>query len=1035
MTKIRKKIVGIVLCLTMLLVGVCMLTACGSKDDATVTFMVQNETGAWEQYYSAEVKDGKVTLPAAPTKTNYVFRDWYDYSASPEAFRNDGIEDSKTVYAYFVPAEVKISLNGADGDLTKLADLDALTWEYTATALKSDLSFDGWYTDENYAVKYEEGMDVTELYARFLAHVTFDNGYQTLYEANVPLGNKLTAPEAVVETTEAGDVTFEDKYVVKDYMDADTISYLADGNEVDFTQAVAGNMDITVRWQTPYLDFERDSDSGNYTLRTVDGNSHPEVKDYPVVSVLSFNTVVDKSGSGDNVTLTRGTVTGVYYDMLGATFAGAKKFMFEEGIEWIANFNGNEATAVEEVSLPSSLKVLESSLNCMPRLKGVTLPAKLVAVLDCFWADYAAVGNYRYPLSEKTYDFTVAIPDSVSNVVRLPGNVAFGKNSAFSRDENDGRIYKTEGSQKILVSEYQHNVTADGVLEIPSGVTGMQVGMLYGLKYNTLKLASTVKKPYYNASVSIVPGYYSATQGYGGRLYRTANIANPSGASAGQEWFSIEQKLGGGVDRVELDATSVPSGFKSFSFIATDDFYSSTDYTSLSGYPVVCTKTIAEGSAVTVNIHGSSKTDANFNKKYTNKKILKSGEKLTKTMIAEALGLQNLGYEYKITELTELGEAFDENTVVTRNLYLTLKLEYAKSGVTFELNDDETAYKVAGFDQANAQIIDEANGLYLVNIPEEYNGKPVTEIAEGAFANVESVSKIYISKSVKTIGAYAFENTNNLALVDIAPGGLETIKGYAFTGAGCYELDGKYVKDSDIQVRLPLATVKSIEPYAFKTPAITEFLSAEGEEERSLFGYPSSEHYVNPDVKAGDYFFVRGGYGYNYGIIRYVSNEAVKKNDEKGEVTVNVYDVQYVATAGGYNKAGSEQLALGYSYRNWANYFPVVNNYVMRYEVMEGSVYHLFYHTQAADGNTDRSFNYITIGIVSKIHTNAFTDMGMDASLITYYSQPYDSWIGKDQITSQDPAIFENGWWQNVSNESMKESLANIKAASESTLS
>lgn len=1034
MTKIRKKVIGIALCCVMLLVGVCMLTACGSKDDATVTFMVQSETGAWEQYYSAEVKDGKVTLPAAPAKTNYVFRDWYDYSAAPEAFRNDGITESKTVYAYFVPAEVKVSLNGGDGTQAKLEDLDTLTWQYTADALKSDLSFDGWYTDADYAVKYEDGMDVTELFARFLAHVTFDNGYQTLYEANVPLGQKLTAPDAVVETTDEGEVTFADKYIVKDYMDAATVSYLADGNEVDFTQAVSGNMDVTVRWQTPFLEFSQDSDSGNYTMNAVDWNSHPEIKDFPVVSILSFNTVVGTTGSGDNLKLKRGNVTGVFYDMLGTNFSGAKKFMFEEGIEWISSFNGNEAVAVEEVSLPTTLKVLESSFNCMPRLKGVTLPSKLVSVMDSFWADYAAVGNYKYPLSEKTYDFTVAIPDSVTNVVRLPGNVAFSKGSAFSRDENDGRIYKTEGSQKILVSEYQHNVSADGVLEIPSGVTGVQVGMFYGLKYNTLKFAASVKKPYYNASASIVPGYLDATRGMGGRLYRAANISAPSGASAGQEWYAVEQKLGNGVDRVVFDATSVPSGFKSYNFIESDNFYSSTDYTELKNYPVVCTKEIAETKAVTVNIYGYSTMDAGFNKSYTNRTIVKSGETLSKDKIAEVMGLADLGYEYKITSLTEMGNEFDETAVVNRNLYIILEIEYAKTGILYEDAADGQSVVVTGFDKANAQKLSETDELYLVNIPAEIDGKPVGAIAENAFENEEAIYKVYMKNSVKSIGSHAFTNTANLSYVEIQPGGLETVASYAFANAGCYEdEDNKAVKNADLEIVLPLGNLKTVAPYAFKTPALTKFLNAAGEEDRYLFGYPSSEHYVYQDVKAGDFFFVRGGAGDNYGIIKYVSTEVVKKTDEKGDVDVNVLDVQYVATAGGY-EGGSDQLALGYSYRPWAGSFPIVNNYVMRYEVMEGSVYHLFYHVFAVDGDSKRSFNYINIGIVSKIHTNAFTDMGLDK--MVYYSKTYDSWITKEQITSQDPAIFENGWWQGISNETMKETLANIEDSKyDSTLS
>ena len=66
MTKIRKNVIGAIMCLVMLLVGVCALTACGSKDNASVKFMVQNDNGAWEQYYVSDAKDGKVTMPQNP---------------------------------------------------------------------------------------------------------------------------------------------------------------------------------------------------------------------------------------------------------------------------------------------------------------------------------------------------------------------------------------------------------------------------------------------------------------------------------------------------------------------------------------------------------------------------------------------------------------------------------------------------------------------------------------------------------------------------------------------------------------------------------------------------------------------------------------------------------------------------------------------------------------------------------------------------------------------------------------------------------
>ena len=43
MTKFRKNVIGAIMCLVMLLVGVCAFTACGSKD-LSVTFTVEGKT-------------------------------------------------------------------------------------------------------------------------------------------------------------------------------------------------------------------------------------------------------------------------------------------------------------------------------------------------------------------------------------------------------------------------------------------------------------------------------------------------------------------------------------------------------------------------------------------------------------------------------------------------------------------------------------------------------------------------------------------------------------------------------------------------------------------------------------------------------------------------------------------------------------------------------------------------------------------------------------------------------------------------------
>ena len=1039
MTKIRKNVIGAIMCLVMLLVGVCALTACGSKDNASVKFMVQNDNGAWEQYYVSDAKDGKVTMPQNPEKTNYVFRDWYDYSSDPVVFRNEGITSSKTVYAYFVPAEVKISLNGNDSETAKLESLETYTYKYTAEAFKDNLSFDGWYTDQNYTVKYETGADVTELYARFLAHVVFNDGYKTLYEVDIPLGKKLTAPDEVVgKDANNNDVTFEEKTICQTYMDPVSISYVCDGNNVDFTKDVTGNMSIKVRWQSPGLMFEKDSDSGNYYLSYVD-SSAAGVSEAPVVSILSTNAVVDQEKSGDEVTLTYGTVTGTLTETLGNAFPMARKVIFDEGIQWISLFNGTANSNIEEVVFPSTLKVLEKSLNVMPRLKEVSIPSSVVSVLDCFWADYETNGDLKGPKSEKTYDINVTLPATVTNIVRLPKNVKFAEKSPFTRDEADNRIYKIEGRKKILVSDYTDNIK-DGILSVPEGVTGIQVGLYQAMTFDTLKLPNTLATVSFNASVNIVPGYYNATKNKGGLLYRPNDVPagssdttrDPARANAGADWYSIVSTLGNRISRVEYNRTSIKSALNKNYYYVNATSYASSDttyYDNMDSYPVVCTQEVATGKKATVKVRAYSEMTG-FEK--VTSFTIKSGEALTQEVFDAKLGLDVLSYTYRITSLTELDNDYELGQIVSRNLYITMTFDYALFGVDFEENSDGTL-TVKNFNVDKAQLVPGENALYIVNIPESVDGKPVVAIKENAFKGERRIAEVYIKNSVKTIGASAFEGTENLRKVIIEKGGLETIGKNAFLNAGCY-LDPttkEYVvsNETGIEFLLPLSNIKEIAPYALKTKAIKEFTPVKGEEQRYLLSYPWMGPWPYEGAKAGDFFFVCNNYGKNYGIVKYMGSEVVdKENVSGGKTAVTVLDVQYVATAGGF-LGGAGTLAIGKSLRAYVSMDAAADKYVMRYEMMEGSVYYLAYNDEG------RAFNEISFGIVKKIHTNAFTDMQL--SVMSYYGNDdiLDSWITRDQIVNQDSSIFEEGWWQGTKNSVMREKLANdLKKNTDSTL-
>lgn len=89
-----------------------------------------------------------------------------------------------------------------------------------------------------------------------------------------------------------------------------------------------------------------------------------------------------------------------------------------------------------------------------------------------------------------------------------------------------------------------------------------------------------------------------------------------------------------------------------------------------------------------------------------------------------------------------------------------------------------------------------------IDIPSEFQGKPVTEIATGGFSGWDALFGVGIPGSIKIIPSYAFGSCENLNDVSIAEG-VEKIESYAF--ANCQSLE---------TVRIP-STVKFIGSGAF----------------------------------------------------------------------------------------------------------------------------------------------------------------------------------------------------------------------------
>ena len=983
MAKTKNKVVIVIACLMLAVLCAVVLAACGDTETYTVTFMVRENgtTGDWQQYTTVDTNDdGSVTLPAEPTVDGYTFRDWYTDEAcsADNVFDETSVSGDITVYALMAEANITLNITDGSGTATQIAGtlsaLSQTTSEQEAAAAAVNLTFDGWYTDAAFTQKYSDGMDATALYGRYMAKVTYDNGYEELYTELVTPGGKTTAPDARVDD------------FVKRYMDDEDISYNdSEGNAIDFTaDTFDKNEVVTVLWKTPGLQYEV-IEGNNYRVSGIDTTDIT----YPAVSVLSKNVTIEGK-AGCNVVAVDAAVGLDRYDQ-------AEVFIFNEGIESIRGFYAASyggPSAMKEVRLPSTLKVLEDSFN-MPStaISELVLPEGLEVIIDCFWSDMlASTGTYR----ENGLDITVTIPSTVTNMVAVPNNLDLSKNKNFQYDQ-EGRLYYISAKSKsiILCSEYQSNVTDEGRLVVEEGVTGVQVYLLSRLNYDYLDLPSTFCEVGYNNAAENYPAY-------------TGDLLTPQAVINDPEAVPVE-----GASRYSYAIVSNLDEITYVTIARTGDLpVSDYAFVSTSGVPhngsefeddvkVVLIGDVTPGEAVSIRLTVSYSRDNEVTTSVLDS--YKSGDTLTVAAILEAAGVSEEDYTVIVRNV---GEVYEGGTI-TSDMYITVECYAKAGGFTYTVNADGETATVTGFNSATAEQL--TDGTYRVTI-DMIDGYIVTAIADGAFKNVSGVSEVYISNTVTTIGAESFMNMGNLRLVDIAPGGLSVIGRSAFENAGCVQDgDGNWTVNttggvSKLTMILPLADLTDIQPYAFKTKAIKEFTAVKGEE--------TTRNYVDA-LRSGTADFIVGGY-YSGGnkIVKYMGVNRIEtmSNGVGGTEEVTVHDVQLVAIAGGASFSNySTPLSLGFSYRSWASMLPnmpLLATNVFQFEVMEGSVYF--------GGATLQ----LKIGIISKIHANAFTDMeDVDPIVSRYNKSAYDEeFITLQQIQNQDPSIFEEGWWEGRAN-------------------
>ena len=999
MAKTKKGAVVLIACLMLAVLCAGVLAACNDTETYTVTFMVRENgtTGDWQQYTTVETNDdGSVTLPAEPTVEGYTFRDWYTDEAcsADNVFDETSVSGDITVYALMAEANITLNvITDGSGTATQIAGtlsaLSQTTTEQEVAAAAANLTFDGWYTDAAFTQKYSDGMDATALYGRYMAKVTYDNGYEELYTELVTPGGKTTAPDARVDD------------FVKRYMDDEDISYNdSEGNAINFTaDTFDENEVVTVLWKTPGLQYEV-IEGNNYRVSGIDTTDIT----YPAVSVLSKNVTIEGK-AGCNVVAVDAAVGLDRYDQ-------AEVFIFNEGIESIIGFYAASyggPSAMKEVRLPSTLKVLEDSFN-MPStaISELVLPEGLEVIIDCFWSDMLATTN---PDRENGLNISISIPSTVTNMVLVPKNLDLSKNDNFEYDD-DGRLYYVDGDSKILCSEYQSNVTDEGRLVVEEGVTGVQVYLLSTMNYDYLDLPSTFCEVGYNNAAED----YSA---YTGTLLTPQSVINNPEAAPVEGASRYSYAIVSNLDEI-IYVTIARTGdlpVSDYAFVSTSGVpHNGSEFED--DVKVVLIGDVTTGEAVSIRLTVSYSRDNEVTTSALDS--YKSGDTLTVAAILEAAGVSEEDYTVIIRNV---GEVYEGGTI-TSDMYITVECYAKAGGFTYTVNADGETATVTGFDSATAEQL--TDGTYRVTI-DMIDGYIVTAIADGAFKNVSGVSEVYISNAVTTIGAEAFMNMGNLRLVDIAPGGLSVIGESAFENAGCVQdSDGNWAVNTEggvdeLTMILPLADLTDIQPYAFKTKAIEKFTAVDSEATRNI---QMMLMQGTSSFTEGMFMFASTGSGTNRVIIKYTGINETKtmQNSSGADTEITVRGAQLVAIAGGAAYSNpSSGLALGFSYRYFdlqmGAYAPLLATNVFEYEIMEGSVYY------------GGSSLQLYIGMVSKVHKNAFTDIEDEAPSINYYNCSYDQHMTIEQVQTQASEIFEEGWFEGRGN-SENTFMADAKAQS-----
>jgi hypothetical protein len=127
-----------------------------------------------------------------------------------------------------------------------------------------------------------------------------------------------------------------------------------------------------------------------------------------------------------------------------------------------------------------------------------------------------------------------------------------------------------------------------------------------------------------------------------------------------------------------------------------------------------------------------------------------------------------IGSYYGIKSTPATADGDDDRYVTDGNTTYT-------NGLEFKSSDNGETYYVSKYTKGNTSVV----------IPDTYNNKPVTAIAEGVFKDRKDIKSVQLGANIETIEANAFNGCTKLKKVLTADGGrsfesLKTIGDYAF---------------------------------------------------------------------------------------------------------------------------------------------------------------------------------------------------------------------------------------------------------------